>query len=762
MIARIHTAASWISPSHGRPSVTLQRLAVLMKRDRGSWLGKLAAQCVLGGAGLFVITFLCFRLDVSLASTAFAYLTLVSLLSLVGCFVGSVVLSLAAVACLNYFFTVPLLSFQVEYSQDILALAAFLTSSLLVTALVARSRKTAEDAEASRQALVDTIPALTWTALPDGARDFHSRRWMEFSGLSAGDSAGDGWNVMYHPDDRAKVLEKWRHAVKAGGPFEIEARGLGATGEYRALLLRAEPLRDSRGNIVKWFGVTTDIEDLRRATEALRESETQWREVFEHNPVMYFMIDPAGTVLSVNSFGAAQLGYTVDELVGASVFKVFFEEDREAVRRSVGVCLETLGRSNSWEIRKLRKDGTVIWVRENAKAVLRPGNQRIVLIACEDITERRRTEDALRQSEMYLAEAQRLSQTGSFGWHVASGQLVWSAETFRIFGIEPTVNPSLELVLQRAHPDDRMALAQFFQHVSQQGDDWTNEHRLLMPDGCIKHLRVTAHADKSGGLKFAGAVMDVTAIKKAQDETLQARSELARVARLTALGELTAAIAHEVNQPLSGVINSGNACLRWLEGDPPDLEAARRSVQRMIADGGRAAEVINRIRAMVSKSGPKKEQLDINDVVADVVAMVRSEISGSLRTELSIHLPLVTGDRIQLQQVILNLLLNASEAVRAAPGGPGVVGVRSTMDDADNVIVSVTDSGPGLEETKLEEVFQAFYTTKPDGMGMGLAISRSIVEAHGGRLWAAPNNLRGATFQFTIPAGSRINSGPIT
>ena len=378
----------------------------------------------------------------------------------------------------------------------------------------------------------------------------------------------------------------------------------------------------------------------------------------------------------------------------------------------------------------------------------------------DEVVQRKRSEDALRLSEMYLAEAQKLSHTGSFGWDVGTGKLVWSEESFRIFEVDPTVEPSVELVLQRTHPNDRAGLAQTIDAIAQQGKDRAFEHRLQMPDGRIKHLRVMVHA-KSDGREFVGAVMDVSAIKRAEDETLQARSELSRMARVTALGELTAAIAHEVNQPLAGLVGSGNACLRWLDAEPPNLEAARRSVKRMIADGTRASEVIARIRAMVIKSPPTTERLYLNNVLRDVVALVRSEVQqqgASLRTELSDRLPLVAGDRIQLQQVVLNLVLNASEAVRTVQEGPGEVIVRSAMDGTGNVLVSVDDSGPGVEPSNFEDVFQAFYTTKPDGMGMGLAISRSIIEALGGQLWAEPNSPRGARFRFSLPAADGVMS----
>ena len=573
-----------------------------MKNVWGPKYWRSAAQMVLGGISLGLLTLVCFRLRLNLPATGFVCLILIALLSFVGSFVGSVALSFVAVGLLNYFFALPLFSFRVEDPADVIALAAFLTTSLLISGLTAKVRKMAEEAQAAQKAVVDTIPALIWSALPDGSRDFHSQRWLEFSGISAAEARGEGWAAVFHPEDRASVMDKWRSAVATGKSFEVEARGRSAKGEYRWFLVRAQPRRDEKGTIVKWYGSSIDIEEQKRATMALRQSEEQWREVFEHNPVMYFMVDAAGTVLSVNVFGAAQLGYMVGELVGHSVLKVFPEADRAFVLNNVAVCLENLGQSKSWEVRKVRKDGTVLWVRENAKAVRR-GENHLVLIACEDITERRRTEDALRQSEMYLAEAQRISRTGSFGWRVASGEIIWSEETFRIFECDRVTKPTPELVLERTHPEDRGSLEGILQHCLQDGKDWEVEHRLLMPSGAIKHLRAVAHAvrDASGELEFIGAVMDVTATRRAEEELHQAREELAHVARVTTVGELTAAIAHEVNQPLTGVVSSGNACLRWLAGEPPDLIAARRAVERIINDGRRAGEVISGIRDFVPR-----------------------------------------------------------------------------------------------------------------------------------------------------------------
>ena len=248
---------------------------------------------------------------------------------------------------------------------------------------------------------------------------------------------------------------------------------------------------------------------------------------------------------------------------------------------------------------------------------------------------------------------------------------------------------------------------------------------------------------------------DITAGKRAEAELQQARTELARVARLTTLGELTATIAHEVNQPLTGLVNSGNACLRWLAARPPDLDAARQSVERMISAGKRAGEVITRIRALVGKSPPQRDPLNINDTITEVIALIHGEVQRnriSLHTDLSNDVPLVSGDRIQLQQVILNLILNAIEAMSGVSQVRRELSVSSAKDEPNGVLVTVRDSGTGLDEAALDQVFEAFYTTKVHGMGIGLAVSRTIIQTHGGRLWATPNVPQGAIFQFSLPA----------
>jgi PAS domain S-box-containing protein len=498
------------------------------------------------------------------------------------------------------------------------------------------------------------------------------------------------------------------------------------------------------------------------AIEALRHSEAQWKEVFEHNPVMYFMVDAAGTVLSVNTFGAAQLGYSVSELLGQSVLKVFPADEQHVAQSNVAICLENIGQTHSWEICKVRKDGSSLWVRENAKAVRRLDNQLIVLIACEDVTERKEAENALRQSEMYLAEAQRLSHTGSFGWRVASGKIIWSEETFRVFGYDKVPSIKHATIFQRVHPEDRARVEQTIDRASSDGKDFEHGYRLLMPDGSVKHVHATAHAvtDASGGIEFVGAVTDVTSRKRAEAELHEAQANLAHVTRVTALGELAASIAHEVNQPLAAVVTNAAACLRWLDRDPANLNEARATLRSIINDGNRAGEVIQRVRALVNKTTDRKA-LHINEVVNEVMSLVQHELFShrvALRLELAPALPPVLADRIQLQQVILNLVINGIEAMQPVKDRPRELVIQTRQDETDHVLLTVSDCGVGVAAENADRLFDAFFTTKSGGMGMGLSICRSIVDAHGGRLSASGNAGPGATFQFTLPLHQEGNT----
>jgi PAS domain S-box-containing protein len=419
-------------------------------------------------------------------------------------------------------------------------------------------------------------------------------------------------------------------------------------------------------------------------------------------------------------------------------------------------------RTGRWEgeLVHTKKDGTqaIVASRWSMQRDAR-GRPRATLETNNDITERKQAENALRRSEAYLTEAQRLSRTGSFGWKVSSGDILWSEETFRIFGYEPTIKPSLDLVAQRTHPADIAGVRQLLDTASREGKDWEFEHRILMPDGSVKSVHVVARAvtDESGSVEFVGAIMDVSAAKRAEQELRRAQSELAHISRVTTLGELTASIAHEVNQPLAGVVTNAEAALRWLAAEPSNLDQARQALGHIVRDGMRAGDVIHRIRALIKKAPPRMAQVDVNEIVLDVITLTRSELlkqGVSLETRLATGLPPVEGDRVQLQQVILNLVLNAVEAMSGIEEGAREMLISTRREASNGVLVSIQDLGPGLDPQSVDHLFEAFYTTKPDGLGMGLAICRSIIRAHGGRLWATANEPRGAVFQFILPAGT--------
>ncbi len=382
--------------------------------------------------------------------------------------------------------------------------------------------------------------------------------------------------------------------------------------------------------------------------------------------------------------------------------------------------------------------------------------------------ERMRSDEALKRSAALLERTQQLSSTCCFSWRVETDEISGSKELCELFALDPADVPlTLELIGTRIHSEDLPSFHEIIERARSGVSNFELEHRLRLPDDSVKYLRVVAHGtrDQEGQLEYVGAVQDVTHRRHTEEALAKLRSELARAARAASLGVLTAAIAHEVNQPLAGIVTNAGTCRRMLALDPPDVEGARETARRTIRDAERASEVVKRLRALFCKQGATSESLDLNEATREVVALSLSELERNkvvMRTELAAVLPPVQGDRVQLQQVILNLLLNASDAMSGVDDRPRQLVIRTERDEEDRVRLSVRDTGVGFEPQRVDRLFDAFYTTKSGGMGIGLSVSRSIIESHKGRLWATPNDGPGATFAFSVPCGPQDVTDGVT
>jgi PAS domain S-box-containing protein len=773
--------------------------------------------------------------------------------------------------------------------------------------------------------VVDSLPGLIWTALPDGHVNFLNQRWCEYTGLSVAEARGEGWQNAIHPDDLPELLNRWRSILTSNALGEMEARLRRSDGEYRWFLFRTRPLTDASGQVTKWCGLNIDIEETRQVEEALHARESHFRLVFDGLPALIILMNPDGDLLRANRHCLEFFRTTLEELQGRGQVHSYHPDDRPRVLAAWKKSLET-GQPYVSEGRRRRADGVYRWFhtrgfplrdaeghivlwyslatdiddQRRAEALL-AGEKRVLemvagshsmseilralckfvesttsgcycgvvsmdpsgtrfeygaapslpenfitsivgrpidvdsdpcsvaalrneqvfaadlmserrwalqawhqmalthgLQACwatpissaagkvlgafaiyyneprtltpldqsliEQITdiasiaiERTQRDALLRRNEALLTQAQRLSSTCSLSWRGANEEMTWSEEASRIFELDQIAPVTNELFRSRVHPEDFPFLREMIDRArGGDGIDFEYEHRLLMPDHRVKYVSMACEGirGQDGQLEYIAAVQDVTQRRLSEEALAKARSELARVARITSLGALTASIAHEVNQPLSGIITNASTCLRMLAADPPNFDGARETARRTIRDGNRASEIITRLRALFVKKDTATETVDLNEATREVIALLRSELQRSqviLRAELRDDLPHITGDRVQLQQVILNLLRNASDAMGAIDDRPRRLVIRTALDEDDRVRLTVQDAGVGFDAQAVDRIFEAFYTTKNDGMGIGLSVSRSIIESHHGRLWAEPNDGPGATFSFSIP-----------
>ena len=617
--------------------------------------------------------------------------------------------------------------------------------------------------EAKLRRVIDAIPTLAWCNLPDGPNEFLSKRWHEYTGLSPDESRGWGWQGAFHPEDLPALMKRWQELLISGEPGEIEARLRRHDGIYRWFLIRIEPFRDDTGKIDRWYGTSTDIEDRKQAEEALRSNERNLSLMINAIPTFIQVSRPDGTVLSVNQTVLDYHGISLQDVLKKDFRARFYHpDDAQRLRK---VRDEALKRPLQFEYeqRALGKDGRYRWFLVRYNPLLdEQGRIDRWYVAAFDIEDRKRAEAQVEQAYLRLAEAQRLSKTGSFITDLLADEHDWSEEAYRIFEFDPSTKITVQMIRDVVHPQD---LPTFDAVIARgmTGADVDFVFRIVLPSAA-KHIRGMARVmtQIGGHPLFIGALQDVTEGKVAEEALDRARSELARVARVTTLNALTASIAHEINQPLSGIITNTSTCLRMLNSDPPNINGACETVRRTLRDGNRASDVITRLRALFSKKEFTLETLDLNEAAREVIALSLGDLQRNrvvLRSELAEDLSPVVGDRIQLQQVTLNLLRNASDAMVSIDDRPRQLLIRTQREADDHVRLSVQDVGIGVNPQDFERLFEAFYTTKSGGMGIGLSVSRSIIERHYGRLWAEANDGPGVTFSFSIPCASRERHG---
>ena len=679
-----------------------------------------------------------------------------------GSLVLSVALSILAVGLLNYFFTEPLFTFRVDYPQDIAGLIAFLVTSLIVTSLVSRSRKLADLAIASQKEtlalkdqlrlIIDTTPALVWSALPDGSNDFVNRGWVEFTGLSLEDTKGSGWSAAIHPDDLPAHWDRWRMSVATGKPFEDRVRFRRADGQHRWLLVRAAPLRDERGNIVRWYGTCTDIDESIAAGERAKLAERELQLVIDTIPELVWSALPDGSNDFVNRGWTEYTGLSVHDTKDSGWSAAIHPDDLAvyADRRQMSIATgEPFGietRIRSW-------DGQYRWFLVRASP-LRDEQNNIVKWygTCTDIDASKAAGERVREAERELQVA--IDTIPALVWiTLPDGSCSFNNRRWLEYtGL--TSEEALGWGYEKAiHPDDFARSRAEWAARLQAGEPFEDESRLRRADGEYRLFlnRAVPLRDVSGHVvKWYGTGTDIEDRKRA--ERLQA--ELSRMIRVTTMSEVTGSITHEVIQPLSAIVTNGNTCLHWLADTSTDLAKARSAAARVVRDAERACNIVERIRALMTKSEIQKAELSINDIIRDVLALARNELAHrevSLHTELSSDLPEIFGDRVQLQQLVLNLLTNSLESMATVTDRPKALTIETRQDVDDQVHVVLCDSGVGLNSEHIDQLFNAFFTTKIGGTGMGLAICRSIVEAHGGRIWASPGTPHGAVFQFSLP-----------
>ncbi len=570
---------------------------------------------------------------------------------------------------------------------------------------------------------------------------------------------------MVHPEDRETVFRISEEAILGRAHPDAEHRIVRPSGEVRTVHSQGDLKRDASGRPYQMFGTVQDITDRKRTEEVLQRTQ------------LYLSEGQRLAHMGSWAFNAAGFEYWSSELFQVhgldpsgkpptleGYLDLVHPEDREFMERAIQKMLVDQRRFDFTK-RIVRPDGKIRHVRCVGVPVNDGGTLQGFVGTGMDVTEQELLTQELRREQAYLAEAQSLTHVGSWACNFVTGQMFHvSDETLRLYGFDPS---SRELAFERFYsatlPEDEPALRQKFYGAIQARRDYDLEYRIRRTAGAVRSLRSLGHHNPSGEIgEYVGITMDITERKRAEEERERLRqleADLAHINRVNMMGELAAALAHEIKQPITASITSANACLRWLAHDPPDLERAREAATRVERDGNRAADVINRLQSFYKKGAPpEREMVDVNDVIQEMTVLLKNEAvryAITIDLELEADIPDILADRVQLQQVFMNLMLNAIEAMKDAGGE---LKIRARLNPEGQLMISISDTGVGLPAENTERIFDAFHTTKPQGTGMGLAITRSIVESHGGRVWATANQGSGATFHFTLPVEAEAHA----
>ncbi len=671
-------------------------------------------------------------------------------------------------------------------------------------------RKRAEDAlrasENNLRQIVDSVPGLLCALSPAGKIELASRPLLEYFGKTNEELNRWSTTDVVHPDDLQRVIDAFTSSMANGTPFDDELRYRRADGVFRWFHVGILPVRDTSGGITGWYGLITDIEDRRRA-EALRDGERRVLEMIARDAPLEETLEKLVRTMEAQFAGLLcsvvlldEDGQHVRRGAAPSLPKPYNDAiDGRCIGPKAGSCgtamyrrepvvvtdiledplweayrelAKPYGLRACWSTPILAHSGTVLgsfamYYREPRGPG--PSENRALEMATHlagIAIERKLTQERLQRSEAYLAEGQRLTQTGSWALNVVTRQALHSsAEHTRLFGFDPEKGmPSFEKFIERIHPEDQEHVLETFQSLMRSGGDLDLRYRIAVPGGPVRYMHTIGHPVlKPSGApgEYVGIAIDITERRRSDQERErlhQLEADLAHINRVSMMGELAASVAHEIKQPIAAALMDAKTCVRWLRRDTPDVAEGCEAALRMINDATRAAEVIDRVRSLYRRDTSNRELLDANEIILEMIILLREKAdlnSISIRTEIDPGLPLVTADRIQLQQVLMNLMLNGIEAMNDAKGE---LTVTSKGTDDGQLLISVSDSGRGLPGGEPDRIFEAFFTTKAQGTGVGLSISRRIIESHGGSLWASANTGRGATFHFTLPTGMASSS----